>query len=83
MSPGALTRNVSNRPRADKARGRASPESGRSTFEFPRLRKRAKPAVAGRVQRRIRRHCLHAQPAATLFVEELPCIGPVEATDTH
>ena len=28
-------------------------------------------------------HCLHAQPAATLLVEELPCIGPVEATDTH
>ena len=23
------------------------------------------------------------QPAATLLVEELPCIGPVEATDTH
>jgi hypothetical protein len=26
------------------------------TFEFTRLRKRAKPAVAGRVQRRVRRH---------------------------
>src|SRR5512134_3880778 len=28
------------------------------TFEFTRLRKRAKPAVAGRVQRRVRRHCI-------------------------
>jgi hypothetical protein len=28
----------------------------RLTLEFTRLRKRAKPAVAGRVQRRVRRH---------------------------
>src|SRR6185436_8832564 len=35
----------------------------RLTFEFTRLRKRAKPAVAGRVQRRVRRR--HLEPGSS------------------
>jgi hypothetical protein len=36
--------------------------SCRLTFEFTRGRKLAKPAVARRAQRRVRRHAAHSQP---------------------